>query len=76
MLHVVGHRVKIHKVVTVVGNELGDTEPRIKDYVVWTHGEVNSLTDQPLLLDVTSTHVRYGRTTVDTNGRSKHNVLQ
>ena len=70
MLRSVGRRVKIHKVAPAVGNERGDAE--IKDYVVLPRGEDNPLPPHPLMLDVTMTHDRYGRTTLHTNGSLTH----
>ena len=57
---------RIYKVAPSVVNERGDIE--IKDYIVLTHGEDNRLPPRPLILDVTMTHDRYGRTTLYTNG--------
>ena len=61
MLHMVGHKIKIHEVTPDVGIECGDVE--IKDYVVLTHGEDNRLPPHTWMLDVTMTHDHYGRTT-------------
>ena len=68
----VGHRVKTHKVTTTTDNERGDVE--IKDYVILSHGEDNRLPPHTLLMDVTMTHDRYGRTTQHTNGALSHRV--
>ena len=62
----VGHRVTIHKVTSDTGNERGDIE--VRDYVLLTRGEDNRIPSHTLLMDVTMTHDRYGRTTQCTNG--------
>ena len=72
LLRSIGHRVKIrYKVVPAVGNEHGE---EIKDYVVLTHGQDNCIPPHPLILDVTVTHDRYGRSTLYTNGKFTHTV--
>jgi hypothetical protein len=66
LLRSVGHRVKTHRITPAGVNERGDME--IKDYVILTHGDDNRLPPRTLVMDVTMTHDRYGRTTQDTNG--------
>ena len=69
----VGHREKTHKVTPATGVEHGDIE--MKDYVILTHGEDNnSLPPHTMMMDVTMTHDRYGRTTQCTNGTLPHRV--
>jgi hypothetical protein len=68
----VGHRVKTHRITPVAGNERGDIE--IQDYVILTHGEDDRLPPGTLVMDVTMTHDRYGRTTHHTNGALTHRV--
>ena len=53
-------------------NERGDIE--IKDYVILTHGEDERIPPHTLVMDVTMTQVRYGRTTERTNGAFTHRV--
>ena len=67
-----GHRVKIHKVTLDVCIEHGDIE--IKDYVILPNGEDNRIPPLTLMMDVTVTHDRYGRTTQCTNGALTHRV--
>ena len=58
----VGHRVKIHKITPVTGEERGDLE--IKDYVVLQKPQAQADRLPPprtLILDFTMTHPRYGR---------------
>ena len=69
-LRSVGHRVKTHKVTSVTVNEHGHFE--IRDYVILTRGEDNRIPPRTLLMDVTMTHDRYGRTTQCTNGALTH----
>ena len=59
---------------TATGNEHGDIE--IKDYVILlvSHGEDNGLPPHTLMMDVTITHDRHGRTTHRTNGTLTHRV--
>jgi hypothetical protein len=66
LLHLVGHRVKTHNVTPAVGNERGDIE--IKDYVILPHGEDDRIPPHTLVMDVTMTHDRYGRSTQHING--------
>jgi len=66
LLRSVGHRVKPHNVTPVVGDERGDIE--IKDYVILPRGEDHRLPPHTLVMDVTMTHDRYGRSTQHTNG--------
>ena len=66
LLRSVGHRVTTHKVTPATGNERGDIE--IRDYVFLPRGEDNGILPHTLLIDVTMTHDRYGRTTQRTNG--------
>jgi hypothetical protein len=73
-IHSVGHRIKIHKVNPDTGNERGDIE--IKDYVILSHGEDNRLPLHTLIMDVTMTHYRYGRTTQYTNRTLTRTSLQ
>ena len=47
-------------------NEGGDIE--IKDYVILPRGEDDKLSPHTLVMDVTMTHDRYGRSTQHTNG--------
>ena len=61
-----------YKVVPTVGNEHGDI--KIKDYVVLPCGQDNCIPPHPLILDVTVTHDRYGRSTLHTNGKFTHTV--
>ena len=61
LLRSVGHRVKTHRITPAAGNERGDIE--IKDYVILSHGEDDRLPPRTLVMDVTMTHDRYGRTT-------------
>ena len=51
-----------------------NVETEIKDYVVLSRGEDNSLPPRPLILDVTMTHDRYGRITLYTNGKVTHAI--
>jgi hypothetical protein len=71
LLRSIGHRVKIHGITPPTGNERGDIE--IKDYVILTHGEDDRIPPRTLVMDVTMTHDRYGRTT-RTNGTLTHRV--
>jgi hypothetical protein len=71
-LHSVGHRVKTHRITPFSVNERGDVE--IKDYVLLPHGEDDRIPPRTLVMDVTMTHDRYGRTTQRTNGALKHRV--
>ncbi len=71
-LRSIGHRVKPHRITPAVGNERGDIE--IKDYVILPNGEDDSLPPRTLVMDVTMTHDRYGRTTHHTNGALTHRV--
>jgi hypothetical protein len=71
-LRSVGHRVKTHRITSSAGDERGDIE--IKDYVILTRGEVDRLPPRTLVIDVTMTHDRYGRTTQSTDGALTHRV--
>jgi hypothetical protein len=53
-------------------NERGDIE--IQDYVFLPHGEDDRIHPRTLVMDVTMTHDRYGRTTQHTNGALTHRV--
>jgi hypothetical protein len=68
----VGHRVKTHKITLSADNERGDIE--IQDYVFLTCGEDDRIPPRTLVMDVTMTHDRYGRTTQHTNGAFTHRV--
>ncbi len=72
LLHSVGHRVKTHKITPAAGNERGDIE--IQDYVFLPRGEDDRIPPRTLMMDVTMTHDRYGRTTQHTNGALTHRV--
>ncbi len=71
-LRSVGHRVKTHRITPATGYERGDIE--IQDYVFLSHGEDDRLPPRTLVMDVTMTHDRYGRTTQYTNGAITHRV--
>jgi hypothetical protein len=72
LLRSVGHRVKTHRITPATGNERGDIE--IQDYVILPRGEDDRLPVRTLVMDVTMTHDRYGRTTQHTNGALTHRV--
>ncbi len=72
LLRSVGHRVKTHRITLAAGKERGDIE--IKDYVILPRGEDDRLPARTLVMDVTMTHDRYGRTTHHTNGALTHRV--
>jgi hypothetical protein len=72
LLRSVGHRVKTHRITPVTVNERGDIE--IQDYVFLPHGEDDRLPPRTLVMDVTMTHDRYGRTTQYTNRAFTHRV--
>jgi hypothetical protein len=72
LLRSVGHRVKTHKITPAADNERDDIE--IQDYVFLPRGEDDRLTPRTLVMDVTMTHDRYGRTTHHTNGALTHRV--
>ena len=72
LLRSVGHRVKTHRITPAADNERGDIE--IKDYVISPRGEDDRLSPRTLVIDVTMTHDRYGRTTQHTNGALTHRV--
>jgi hypothetical protein len=72
LVHSVGHRVKTHKITPATDNERGDIE--IQDYVFFPHGEDDRIPPRTLVMDVTMTHDRYGRTTQHTNGALTHRV--
>ena len=72
MFRSVGHRVKTYKVAPATGNARGDIE--IKDYVVLPRREDNLHSPHTLIMDVTMTHDRYGRTTQNTNGALTHRI--
>jgi hypothetical protein len=61
LLRSIGHKFKIHRTTSSTDNERGDIE--IKDYVFLPHGEDDRLPPRTLVMDVTITHDRYGRTT-------------
>ena len=67
-----GHRVKTHRITPAAGNERGDIE--IQDYVILSRGEDDRFPPRTLVMDVTMTHDRYGRTTQHTNGALTHRV--
>ncbi len=67
-----GHRVKTHKITPAADNERGDIE--IQDYIFLPHGEDDRIPLRTLVMDVTMTHDRYGRTTQHTNGELTHRV--
>jgi hypothetical protein len=71
-LRSVGHRVKTHKITPTADNERGDIE--IQDYVFLPHGEDDRIPPRTLVMNVTMTHDRYGRTTQHTNGTFTHRV--
>jgi hypothetical protein len=66
LIRSVGQRVKTHRIPPAAGNERGDIE--IQDYVFLPPGEDDRLPPRTLVMDVTMTHDRYGRTTQHTNG--------
>ena len=68
----VGHRFKTHKFTLATFNEHGDIE--IKHYVILPNGEDNRIPPHTLMMDVTVTHDRHGRTTQCTNGTLTHRV--
>ena len=73
LLGSVGHKVKIHKITPVTGQERGDIE--IKDYVVLqkTQAQVNRLPPpRTLIMDFTMTHVRFGRSHFHPMGQITH----
>jgi hypothetical protein len=72
LLRLVGHRVKTHKITPATGNERVDIE--IQDYVFLSNGEDDRIPPRTLVMDVTMTHDRYGRTTQHTNGVITHRV--
>jgi hypothetical protein len=72
LLHSVGHRVNTHRITPSAGNERGDIE--IQDYAILPRGEDDRLPPRTLVMDVTMTHDRYGRTTQHTNGALTHRV--
>jgi hypothetical protein len=72
LLRSVGHRVQTHRITPVADNERGEIE--IKDYVILPRREDDGLPPRTLVLDVTMTHDRYGRTTQRTNGALIHRV--
>ena len=65
LLRSIGHRVKTHNVTSTDDNERGDIE--IKDYAIFPRGEDDTLRPLTLVMDVTMTHDRYGRSTQHTN---------
>ncbi len=65
LLRSVGHRVKTHRITPADDNERYDI--KIQDYVFLPHGEDDRLPPRTLVMDVTLTHDRYGRTTQYTN---------
>jgi hypothetical protein len=73
LLRSVGHSlgVKNHRITPAGDNERGDIE---KDYVILPRGEDDRLPPRTLVIDVTMTHDRYGRTTQHTNGALTHRV--
>ncbi len=68
----VGHRVKTHRITPATDNERGDIE--IQDYVILPRREDDRLPPRTLVMDVTMTHDRYGRTTHHTHGTLTHRV--
>jgi hypothetical protein len=50
------------------------SEVPLKVFVVLPRGEDSLLPPRPLMLDVTMTHDRYGRTNVHTNGSLTHSI--
>ncbi len=70
LLRSVGHRVKTHRITPDPDNERGDIE--IQDYVFLPRGKDDRLPPRTLVMDVTMTHDRYGRTTQHTNGTITH----
>ncbi len=70
-LRSVGHRDKTHRTTPAVGNERGDIE--IKD-VILPRGEDDTLPPRTLVMDVTMTHDRCGRTTQRGNATLTHRV--
>ena len=74
LLRSVGHRVTTHKVTSVTDHERGDIE--IRDYVTLSRGEDNRIPPHTLLMDVTMTHDRYGRTTQCANGTLTHRASE
>ncbi len=67
----VGHRDKTHRTTPVVGNGRGDIE---KKNVILPRGEDDTLSPRTLVMDVTSTQDRCGRTTQRANGALTHRV--
>ncbi len=61
-----------HKITPGTVNERGDIE--IQDYVFLSRGEDDRIPPRTLVMDVTMTHDRYGRTTQHTNGVITHRV--
>ena len=57
---------KPHRITPAADNERGDIE--IKDYVILPPGEDDRIPPPTLVMDVTMTHDRYGRTTQRSNG--------
>jgi hypothetical protein len=72
LLRSAGHRIKTHGIIPTDGNERDDIE--IKDYVILSHGEDDRFPPRTLVMDVTMTHDRYGRTTQHKNGALTHRV--
>jgi hypothetical protein len=72
LIRSVGHRVKTHKITPATDNERGDIE--IQDYVFLPRAEDDRIPPRILVMDVTMTHDRYGRTTQHTNGVFTHRV--
>ncbi len=72
LLRSVGHRVKTHKITPTPGHERGDIE--IQDYLFLPYGEDDRIPPRTLVMDVTMTNDRYGRTTQHTNGALTHRV--
>ena len=72
MFRSVGHRVQTHKVTPAADNDRGDIE--VKDYVIYPRGEDDRLPPRTLMMDVTMTHDRFGRSTQRTNGALTHRV--
>jgi hypothetical protein len=69
LLRSVGQRIKTHNVTPAAGNDRGDIE--MNDYVILPRGEDDRLPPRTLVIDVTMTHVRYGRSTHHTNEARK-----
>jgi hypothetical protein len=69
LLRSVGHRVKTHRITPAPGNEGLTSRSRIVSY---SHTEKMIVSPRPLVMDVTMTRDRYGRSTQRTNGALTH----